>query len=208
MRLFATSLICFACLFTSAQADLSPSEQAAQSQRPATAEEQRLRKSGCTLEPQANLGTLQVQPGLAFKQVKLPGFQVLALLFLTQAAPGGKQSIDAFKPLPNGGIAGKDFCGAIQLTTPKSKSGVLRTMALRLRSNMDVMALYPNTAKTAQSRGMLEHIPAGRYIQVKETGNRRTQWLEEQSETWNGRDYSRPGFSLGNISYIPVLETR
>ena len=178
---------------TSASA-LSPSEQAAKSMRPPTAAERELHAQGCKFPPKST-GRIELAPGVFAEIIETGQIQILTTLKSVSSGDGKNAYFAALPFLPNGGIAGKDFCGVVgetHLAPPKRNGATISTIALRLRSNLDLPAEYPNTFKTIDRGDYLTTFPAGRYYMLNMSQKRMADWFEAFGTDWAMQHSSQP----------------
>ncbi|MCV6587236.1 MAG: hypothetical protein OIF47_17040 [Marinibacterium sp.] len=187
---------------------LSPSEQAAQSERPATQAERRVHKTECAFSVKGGKRTT-IARSVSAQITTLPEMRLLKLLDV-QTQPGGKASVRKYKDLPNGGIAGKDFCGPVQIAnlTPNPRVGdVSNILALRLRPGLDLRRDYPTTSRAIFRNDQLLTLPAGRYAVFDISTKRVESWYATHGKAWASQTAKKPvGVTIGNHLAIRISQ--
>ncbi|MGH1415958.1 MAG: hypothetical protein ACRBB0_20905 [Pelagimonas sp.] len=190
-----------------ALSDLSISEQAAASQRAITDQERQLRKIGCMFTP-TNIGeTIAITDEIVAPILTLPALTVLTFGEIVVGQTPGKYDITARPDLPNGGIAGKDFCAMVYLDgypRPKAPGDPTMAVGLLFRSNLDMLDLYPNTGAEIMRRQQLKTLPAGKYVPIDLSQKAGNAWYSAFGGAWPRRSTARLGIRLDKVHYIPV----
>ena len=183
-------------------ADLSPSEQAAVSQRDATAEEISRRSETCSLNPNV-LGQKLIAEGIPVTVVELPALSfVVSVRMVFNGPEANTFDIQGFDDVPNGGIAGYDFCNVVSLDTfqPATKAGdVIRMMAIQLRQGLDIEADYPNTSQDILNRDLLIEVDAGTYALLDTSPPLVDAWFKEHGPAWGMQNADGPGIGFGRV---------
>ncbi len=190
-----------------AVSDLSTSEQAAVSQRGISEQERHLRRIGCSFKATDSGETITISNEIVVQIVSLPEFTVLTYAEITLAKTSGKYDITTFADLPNGGIGGKDFCATVTLDGyphPKAHGDPILAMGLLLRSNMDMLNLYPTTGAEIMRRQQVKTLPAGKYVPIDLSQKEKDAWYKSFGGAWPKRSTNRLGIRLQNIHYFPV----
>lgn len=136
---------------------------------------------------------------------RLPPIAFLTAVEFVQDAGKDTYSIVAMQPLPNGGIAGVDFCEAVLVTYHQvSRDGTLAAQALRLRSGIDLARDYPNTSRTIRARDQAFVFGESEYL-VLDTGKRAVRrWVESSFKQWAVANGARLSFELGDCIFVPT----
>lgn len=188
---------------------LSISEQTAVAQKPATQAEQRLHKSECAWLKSSSSQKVTPAPGVVGRLISLDDIQIVKALEVRRITRGEDGfSIRAFAPLPNGGIAGKDFCALVQYFTfqqPDRIGAVPSGSGVVLRSGVDLIRDYPNTSRAITAGDYLATSSAGAYL-VFDVSNRKVEaWWAKQGATWNSRRKDALAFSVNGRLFYPVI---
>lgn len=202
--------ICAALLAGAASGQsLSPSEEAALSEREATVAETARRQLDCELLPEF-LGQKQIADGVIGSVVKLPDLSFLTIMQMVYA--GAEQDtfeVRAFDDIPNGGIAAFDFCNVVSLDTfiqPTQAGQITRLQALQLRQGLDLEQDYPNTSKYLTDNALVVDVPKGTYVLVDTSDPVVSEWYSESGGTWAAQNADGPGIGFGMVLALRVSD--
>lgn len=189
------------------QPQLSPSEQAALKETRPTSRQAARHRRECGYAPKRTGKEVRVSPEVKLQIVTLPRLQFLPVISMNRQAGTDEQfEITRFKDLPNGGIAGMDFCGVMQLATyaEPTPGAKIQHIALRLRENLDLARDYPTTSVEIFRRRQYFSFAAGRYAKV-DLGDRLARaWHDTHAPSWSARDPERMGIVTEETALIPI----
>ena len=199
-------LILFPC--TTIGQTLSVSEQAAASERKPTASEQKLRQAGCSWSEARGKNRVSPVSGVVGRTVTLNQISIVKAMQVKRIAKGENGfAVERFAPLPNGGIAGKDFCGfgfAFTFENPDRMGAVIQFGGVVLRDGLDLAADYPNTAQTIRSGGYETTTDGGLFAVFDFSKPKTKEWFSSQAGSWSGRRKGSYAFVLSERLYYPV----
>ncbi len=151
---------------------LTPSEEAARTERPATLAERQRKSRECGPQFEYVQKTpFRIAEGVAGPVVKGSPEQFLIIVSMVQQPPGEQGfAITRSHPLPNGGFASFDFCRAVELLIlepPKKLPSTRRILAFQLRRNLKILKDYPNTFATKKALRQLLTLPEQTYVLLR-----------------------------------------
>ncbi|MEM7520060.1 MAG: hypothetical protein AAF307_03395 [Pseudomonadota bacterium] len=108
--------------------------------------------------------------GISVPVHRLPAIRVLTLIErVVESSAEQTIAITRYADLPNGGIAGTDFCDVVVTTTfagTGARGDVLGGMGIRLRPGLEAAAAYPVAWREATRRGQVLDLSAGCYAEI------------------------------------------
>lgn len=204
-----TSLLCLVFSASIALANtLSPSEQAAAQNRAPTAAERQLRETECAWVKATSRKKVTVPQGVSGRLVALDDLQIVKSLEMKRIKTGASGfSAIAYQLLPNGGIAGKDFCALAQFFTfeqPDRIGAVIAGAGVVLRRGINLKRDYPNTWRAISSGNYLTASAGGAYVVFDLSNSNVKTWWDTSGALWNGRRKNALAISVGDRLFYPV----
>ena len=138
--------------------------------------------------------------------LRLPGIQFLAILVYKRGADG-QEAISKMIDLPRGGIAGADFCDAVEIVAVPSRDlrdAVLGIIALRLRPGLDGPTDYPAAWPEAVRRNQIRTAPSGCYAVTAFRSDGDEAGWTEAVRALPAAIAGGFGFKHGGKGYLPV----
>ena len=202
-------LLCFMPLAGHGQ-NLSEAERSAEAQAPMTETQREMWLAGCALPGPAQDEMVEVAPGIAGPRLSLPSFQILIFMIMALDNPeSGTFSLSTFPDLPNGGVAGKDICGPVQIhlaREPENAGDAMRLIGFWLRDGIDLATDYPNTSKEIFARNQSRGAPAGTYVILDRSQPAVSDWYDRHGAAWLIETGSGVAFVRSQWLLLPIAD--
>jgi len=190
---------------------LTPSEQAAKTQRQMTGEERATWSKECKFQPvrDTRVDALSLNDMWSGPVVFLPPIRMLLFLSVRVDDPDQRtRKIVNWPDLPNGGLARFDFCsvmGVEELVPFTQHNQPVSYAGLRLRLNVDLETDYPSALPQMKKHGQILSTPPGRYIAITSDDPEAVlDWIRENYQTIPFREDRFPAITIDDAVYFPI----
>ena len=168
-----------------------------------------LRREGCVFDVTPEVDPLVVTDAISAQVVTMPALDLLVTAEMRWPLENGKYTVKQMRPLPNGGIGGKDVCDAVQafnLIPPDAVNPVVQWVGVRLRGNLDLVDEYPSTGKLIKAREQILTLPAGRYAVLDGNSQAVRGWWRRAGTDWAKGAGGDMAYVIGPNLFVKIAD--